>query len=65
MKFTIRSAQKYHVRACALGKFTATTKPNAVHCSHRNYRTFDTREEAEAWAKQQNRRQRWSSERRQ
>ena len=49
-----RAMAKYHVRACALGKFTATTKPDAVQCSSRDYRTFDTREEAEAWAKQQN-----------
>jgi hypothetical protein len=51
----MKTKPKYHVLACALGKFTATTKPNAVHCSHRDYRTFDTRAEAEAWAAEQNR----------
>lgn len=47
--------KKYHVLACALGKFTATTNPNAERCSRRDYRTFDTHEQARAWADEQNR----------
>lgn len=50
----MKKAKKYHVRPCALGKFTATTKPNSDRASSRDYRTFDTREEANAWAAEQN-----------
>jgi hypothetical protein len=46
--------KKYHVHACALGKFTATTNPKSPRAIRRDYRTFDTREEAEAWATEQN-----------
>jgi hypothetical protein len=46
--------KKYHVLACALGKFTATTNPRAKNCTRRDYQTFDTRKEAEDWAKDRN-----------
>jgi len=49
-----KKQKKYHVFQCALGAYTATTNPNAVQCSSRDYRTFATRDEAEAWAKEQN-----------
>ena len=50
----MKKAKKYHVRSAALGKFTATTNPDSPRATSRDYKTFDTREEAEAWAKEQN-----------
>lgn len=50
----MKKAKKYYVRSAALGKFTVTTNPNSDRASSRDYRTFDTREEAEAWAAEKN-----------
>jgi hypothetical protein len=49
----MKKQHRYHVLE-SLGKFTATTNPHATNIRNRNYRTFDTREEAEEWATEMN-----------
>lgn len=45
---------KYEVFSAALGKFTATNNAKSERAASRDYRTFDTRAEAQAWADKMN-----------
>lgn len=44
----------YQVFRTCLGKFTATNNANSETCARRDYRVFDTRTEAQAWADMKN-----------
>jgi hypothetical protein len=51
---TVKKPARYYVFSTALGKFTATTKPNAEQASSRDYKVFPTRTEAQTWADAKN-----------